>query len=82
MFVTDMNRRERVKFAKQAQSLAENSSNLAQALRADDDTQVLLHLTSAALSSSFINELIDVFKDAVVAQVPDSPSTLDIGKDK
>jgi hypothetical protein len=76
MIVTDMNDRERKKFAGLAEELARSADKLAAALRTEDDSDVLFHLAMTGISGRFINDLSDIFKDAAGVQIPDSPSTL------
>lgn len=60
-FATDMNQRERDRYAAQAEKCAESATKLAKSLRAGDDTTALLHTVMLSLSGNFLNELHDVF---------------------
>lgn len=77
MLVTDMNDRERKKFAEKAVELATSAGNLGRALRTGDDTEVLLHLAITGISGTFINELSEIFQAATAGvKIPDSPKGL------
>lgn len=60
-FETDMNDRERERFAAQADRAAESATKVAAALRAGNDMDTLLNVVLLSLSGSFINELHDIF---------------------
>jgi hypothetical protein len=77
LLITDMNDRERRKFAEKAEALAASAGKLAESLRTGDDTEVLLHLAITGVSGTFITELGDIFKAAVAGvNIPDSPKGL------
>jgi hypothetical protein len=71
-----MNDRERKKFAVKADALAKSASELAQALRTGDDTDVLMHLALTSVTGMFITELSEIFQAAAGIDIPDSPQGL------
>lgn len=76
MLVTDMNDRERRKFASRADDLEVAAGKLAQALRGGDDTDVLLQLALTGVSGMFITDLGEIFQAALGVEIPDSPKGL------
>jgi hypothetical protein len=84
MLVTDMNARERARFAEKADRLAKHTGKLAAALRAGDDVEVLLQLAITGIAGEFIVELGKIFTDAVGVQIPETPEGLSapVGKDQ
>jgi hypothetical protein len=80
MLVTDMNDRERTKFATKARMLSESTSKLAEALESNngDDSEALVYLTIVSLSGEFINELAKIFAKAAGVEIPDSPEQLSV----
>lgn len=76
MIVTDMSERERLAFAKKAETLGASATRLAEALRTGNDGEALLHLVLTVIKGGFINDLTDVFGKAVATDVPDGPGFL------
>lgn len=71
---TDLNQRERRKFAAQARALAEAASKLATALEAEDDVAAFVQLISVTIGGGF-SELLEVF--AAAAEVSKAVGDLD-----
>ena len=71
--VTDMNDRERKRYAKQIEAHIEACTELLNALRASDDMKALIALVRVSLDGRFVNELIEVFQGAENVHVPDHP---------
>jgi len=76
MLITDMNARERARFADKADKLALSAGKLAAKLREGDDTDVLLHLAITGISGEFIHDLGKIFTDAVGIHMPETPEGL------
>lgn len=75
--VTDLNQRERARYAGALEKMADSARALAQALRDGDDTAAVVQLVGVSLSGAMLNELTDVFQAAVSADIPDHPPTVD-----
>ena len=75
MLVTDMNAREREKFAKMAERTARMATKLAQSLReGDDDAEVLTNLVMLVLSGAFFRELEEIFRNSIAVEIPTDPA--------
>jgi hypothetical protein len=72
---TDLNDRERAKFAATFEKAATAFSDLAKSLRDGDDDKVLLHLILASFSGRAVTELAEIMEKASVASMPDFPPT-------
>ena len=73
MIVTDLNDRERKRYATQLDSLATAATKAAEALRNGDDNGAVVQVAIVGLTGRIINELVDVFMSAAEASVPDGP---------
>lgn len=76
MIVTDLNDRERHRYAQQIGKVSEAARSLAEALRSGDDTTALVQLALLGLSGNVLNELTDIFMKTVDVSVPDAPPPL------
>lgn len=75
-FVTDLNKRERLKFTELLQQMAKYAQSAADAISAENDTKALVPvITLAMLKHPFI-ELVDVFKNGVEADAPHDVSSI------
>jgi hypothetical protein len=75
VIVTDLNDRERRKFAEQFDKAADAFKDFATALRDGNDDKAVVHLVVASLVGHSVGELLDIFEKAVVASAPDYPPT-------
>lgn len=64
--ITDLNQRERAKYAEAMDGMAEAARSLAAALRD-------VNLVPLALTSGAVHDLLGIFKSATSAEVPDHP---------
>ena len=71
VIVTDLNARERDRFAKQMELLAKAAGDLAVALRSGDDSGAMAHLALAAISTMMLRELSEIFLAAQGVVIPD-----------
>lgn len=74
--ITDLNQRERAKYAEAMDGMAEAARSLAAALREADDTTALMNLVPLALTSGAVHDLLSIFKAATTAEVPDHPPVI------
>jgi len=75
MIVTDLNDRERRKFAEQFDKASDAFKDLASSLRDGDDDKAAVKLVIASYVGRPVNELLAIFEKAVVASAPDYPPT-------
>jgi hypothetical protein len=69
--VTDLSKRERDRYVRRMQDLAESCTRIASALASGDDQDALTALILVVTAGSVINELCDVFVDAAHVTIPD-----------
>lgn len=74
IITTDLNHRERDRYAKGLESLATEATKAAVELRAGNDSDALISLITLALSDEPIRELMKVFGDAIPAALPAFPT--------
>lgn len=72
-FVTDLNHRERQRYAQVAEAIADAARQLARALRDANDSDALTHLLRLALAHHQLAELAPIFQDATNVDIPDHP---------
>lgn len=75
--VTDLNQRERTRYADALINLADAARNLADSIRVGDDTTAVVHLIGVSMIGHTVNELAGVFQSAVSAEIPDHPPAAD-----
>lgn len=73
MIVTDLNDRERKRYAKSATDMAKMASDLAEALTDADDAKAAVTAALLAMSGTFLNELLGIFTSALPVNIPDVP---------
>ena len=71
VIVTDLNARERDRFAKQMELLAKAAGDLAVALRSGDDSAAMTQLALVAISTTMLRELTEIFLGAQGIVIPD-----------
>jgi hypothetical protein len=76
MLVTDLNDRERRRYAENFDSIAKAAEKVAESLRGGDDAITLVHLISFTLLDRTLTELVDIFKTAITVTLPDDSSEL------
>lgn len=69
--VTDMNHRERKRYIALIELHIKQCEDLVEAIRLEDDMKAMFALVQVALAERFVNELIEVFRDAENLEVPD-----------
>ena len=74
MLITDLNDRERKKYADQIDSHIVAMAKVAEALRSSDDAMAAINLVIACMSASFYPELMSIFESSVIAKIPDTLS--------
>ena len=73
LLVTDMTHRERKRYIVQIESHIKACSELVNSLQESDDTKAILSLINVTLGGRFVNELVDIFREAQHLNIPDSP---------
>jgi hypothetical protein len=78
LITTDLNARERERYAKGLEGLAAEAVKAAMALRTEQDSEALIALITLSFSDGAVRELMKVFADAIPAPVkaPDDASTI------
>ena len=57
---TDLNQRERAKFAEMARAVSKHAATLADAIEADDDTKLMIEFMIFSIAASSLNELQEI----------------------
>ncbi len=65
MFETDLNQRERRRYAAQLRSMARNSERAARALEAEDDDKAMIEVVTLGLRGRVVTEITEIFSQAV-----------------
>jgi hypothetical protein len=76
---TDLNPRERARFARQIDMIAKDATKIAAALRVENDTEALICLVTLSLTMGILDELRKVFEETITSaktKAPDDVSTL------
>lgn len=76
---TDLNSRERARFARQIDMIAKDATKIAAALRVENDTEALICLVTLSISMGVLDELRKVFEETITGaktKAPDDASTL------
>lgn len=76
MVITDMNDRERKRYADQMEGIGKAATALAEALRIGDDTAAAPYLAVLAMCGAPIIELAEIFMQATGVSVPDRPAVI------
>ena len=74
--VTDLNNRERDRYADAMDRLAKAALHAAKALRIEDDTEALIGILTLTLTLSVLDELQRVFMGAIATTTPNDLSAL------
>lgn len=74
--VTDLNERERKRYATDCEQLSNVFKDLAGYIKSGDDLgAAILMVVLSTAGATTVNELLDVFKAAVPVNIPDHPPT-------
>jgi uncharacterized membrane protein len=73
MIVTDLNDRERARYAEQFEKTAEAYKELVAALRARDDDKLIVNLILVSFAGRAVHELAEILEKAVQVSSPDYP---------
>ncbi|MDP8928644.1 MAG: hypothetical protein M3O70_08750 [Actinomycetota bacterium] len=65
MFETDLNQRERRRYAKALRDIARNSERAARALESEDDDKAMIEVVTLGLRGRVVNEITEIFSQAV-----------------
>jgi hypothetical protein len=82
MIVTDLNDRERRRYAEALNHMAASFQEAAKALRQGDDDKLAINIAIAALGLKMFDELSRIVISAVQTNIPDQPPTSENDKSK
>lgn len=73
MLVTDLNSRERARYASLAKEVSATAESLAECLTNSDDSKAVVQLAVCALTMNQLHGLVDIFAAAINVQIPERP---------
>jgi hypothetical protein len=82
MIVTDLNDRERRRYAEALDHMAVSCQEAAKSLRRGDDDKLAVNIAIAALGVKMIDELARIIITAVQADIPNEPPAAENDKSK
>ena len=76
-FMTDLNDRERKRYAAALDEMSKTATAARFALEGGDDQDALLRVLMLAFRIPVVNELVEVFKAGITVDVPDTPNGIE-----